>query len=80
MCTVFLQFFKKATNITFSEFVNRYRIHKAAALLHQDKSISEVCFECGFNNVTYFNKIFKQVMHETPSKLKRNLLVGSHLV
>lgn len=67
----FCNFFKKATNITFSEFVNQYRIQRACLLLHQDKSIAEVCFECGFNNVTYFNKLFKQIMHKTPSQFKK---------
>ncbi|WP_394803527.1 helix-turn-helix domain-containing protein [Niabella hibiscisoli] len=67
----FCNFFKKTTQITFSDFVNQYRIQKSCMLLHQDKSISEVCFECGFNNVTYFNRLFKQVMNETPSGFKK---------
>ena len=67
----FCNFFRKATNITFSEFVNQYRIQKACLLLHQDKSVAEVSFECGFNNVTYFNKLFKQTMQKTPSQFKK---------
>lgn len=67
----FCNFFKKATNITFSEFVNQYRIQRACLLLHEDKSIAEVCFECGFNNVTYFNKVFKQIMNKTPRQFKK---------
>ncbi|MGE9311935.1 helix-turn-helix domain-containing protein [Niabella sp. CJ426] len=69
----FCNFFKKTTQITFSDFVNQYRIQKSCMLLHQDKSISEVCFECGFNNVTYFNRLFKQVMNETPSAFKKKI-------
>lgn len=69
----FCNFFKKTTQITFSDFVNQYRIQKSCMLLHQDKSISEVCFECGFNNVTYFNRLFKQLMNETPSGFKRKI-------
>jgi len=69
----FCNFFKKATNITFSEFVNQYRIQRACILLHQDKSIAEVCFECGFNHVTYFNKLFKKIMNLTPSEFKKNM-------
>lgn len=67
----FCNFFKKNTQITFSDFVNQFRIQKSCMLLHQDKSISEVGFECGFNNVTYFNRLFKQVMKETPSSFKK---------
>jgi AraC-like DNA-binding protein len=69
----FCNFFKKTTQITFSDFVNQYRIQKSCMLLHQDKSISEVCFECGFNNVTYFNRLFKQIMNETPSAFKKKI-------
>lgn len=69
----FCNFFKKATNITFSEFVNQYRIQRACLLLHEDKSIAEVCFECGFNNVTYFNKVFKQIMNKTPRQFKKSV-------
>lgn len=69
----FCNFFKKTTQITFSDFVNQYRIQKSCMLLHQDKSISEVCFECGFNNVTYFNRLFKQIMNDTPSAFKKKI-------
>lgn len=67
----FCNYFKKTTHITFTEFVNRYRIQKACLLLQQDKTISEACYECGFNNVTYFNKVFKTVMGKTPSEFRR---------
>lgn len=66
----FCNYFKKTTQITFTEFVNRYRIQKACVLLIDDKTIAGVCFECGFNNVTYFNKIFKRIMGKTPSEFK----------
>lgn len=66
----FCNYFKKATQTTFTEFVNRYRIQKACVLLLDDKTIAGVCFECGFNNVTYFNKIFKRIMGKTPSEFK----------
>jgi AraC-like DNA-binding protein len=64
----FCNFFKKATQITFTEFVNRYRINKACLLMAQDKSISESSYSCGFNNVTYFNRMFKKYTQKTPSE------------
>lgn len=70
----FCNFFKKATKMTFTEFVNRYRINKACMLISQDKSISEACYECGFNNVTYFNKIFKKYVLKTPTEFKNDLI------
>ncbi|MFT3981544.1 MAG: AraC family transcriptional regulator [Ferruginibacter sp.] len=67
----FCNYFKKTTQTTFTEFVNRYRVQKACYLLQQDKTIAEACFESGFNNVTYFNKVFKNVMNKTPSSFIR---------
>lgn len=69
----FCNFFKKATSLTFVEFVNRYRIDKACILLSQEKSIAESCYATGFNNITYFNKIFKKYTKTTPGQFIRNL-------
>jgi AraC-like DNA-binding protein/quercetin dioxygenase-like cupin family protein len=67
----FCNYFKKIMNITFTDFINQYRIEQACILLQQEKSIGEVCFECGFNNVPYFNKVFKNIVKKTPSEFKR---------
>jgi AraC-like DNA-binding protein/mannose-6-phosphate isomerase-like protein (cupin superfamily) len=67
----FCNYFKKMMNITFTDFVNQYRIRKACVLLKQEKTISEACFESGFNNVPYFNKVFKHIMLKTPSEFKK---------
>jgi AraC-like DNA-binding protein/mannose-6-phosphate isomerase-like protein (cupin superfamily) len=67
----FCNYFKRTANITFTEFVNQYRIQKACLLLQQDKTIAEVCFDCGFNNVTYFNKVFKTLLKKTPSEYRK---------
>ena len=69
----FCNFFKKATKITFTEFVNRYRIEKACLLISQDQTISEACYKSGFNNVTYFNRIFKKYTKKTPTEFKKIL-------
>jgi len=68
----FCNFFKKATQITFTEFVNRYRINKACLMMAQDKTISECSYSCGFNNVTYFNRMFKKYTEKTPSEFMKN--------
>jgi AraC-like DNA-binding protein/quercetin dioxygenase-like cupin family protein len=67
----FCNYFKKMMNITFTDFVNQYRIRKACELLKMEKTISEACFESGFNNVPYFNKVFKHILHKTPSEFKK---------
>jgi AraC-like DNA-binding protein/quercetin dioxygenase-like cupin family protein len=66
----FCNYFKKITHSTFTDFVNQYRIQQACILLQQDKTIAEASFECGFNNVVYFNKVFKNILHKTPSAFK----------
>jgi AraC-like DNA-binding protein/quercetin dioxygenase-like cupin family protein len=68
----FCNYFKKIMNITFTDFINQYRIEQACILLQQEKSIGEVCFECGFNNIPYFNKVFKTLIKKTPSEFKKS--------
>ena len=68
----FCNYFKKIMGMTFTDFINQYRIEQACILLHQEKSIGEVCFECGFNNVPYFNKVFKNILKKTPSEFKKS--------
>ena len=70
----FCNYFKKIMHCTFTDFLNKYRIQKASMLLQQDKTVTEVCYECGFNNVSYFNKVFKDITHQTPSAFRHNFL------
>jgi AraC-like DNA-binding protein/quercetin dioxygenase-like cupin family protein len=67
----FCNYFRKIMNTTFTEFLNQYRIQRACSLLHQEKTIYETCYECGFNNVAYFNKVFKMITKKTPSEFKK---------
>ena len=67
----FCRYFKKQTKMTFTEFVNQYRITQAKTLLLQDKSISEVCYEVGIESLSYFNKLFKKITGENPSVFKK---------
>ncbi|MBK3516139.1 AraC family transcriptional regulator [Carboxylicivirga marina] len=66
------RFFKTRTNKTIFQFLNEYRIGKACELLiNGDKSISDVCFETGFNSLTSFNRVFKDLKSLTPRDFKR---------
>jgi AraC-like DNA-binding protein len=67
----FCRYFKKQTKITFTDFVNQYRITQAKTLLLQDKTVSEVCYEVGFDSLSYFNKLFKKLTGENPSAFKK---------
>jgi AraC-like DNA-binding protein len=67
----FCRFFKKNTKMTFTDFVNTYRINQAKNLLLQGKTVSETCFAVGFESLSYFNKLFKKVVDENPSDFKK---------
>ncbi len=59
------------TNTT--KLINSARLNKAAQLLQQDyDSISRIAFHVGFNNLSYFNKSFKQQFGLTPSEYRKN--------
>jgi AraC-like DNA-binding protein len=65
--SAFCRYFKRRTNKTLSQFVNHVRVTHAIRLLaEEDISISKVCFECGFANLSYFNRQFKAVTGKTP--------------
>jgi AraC-like DNA-binding protein len=72
--TAFCKFFKTKTNNTFSNFVNEVRIAFACKLLCDDNlNISQICFNCGFNNLTSFNKNFKQYTKMVPTVYRANM-------
>lgn len=68
----FCRYFKRQTNITFTEFVNQYRIERAKNLLMQNHNVSQTCYAIGFESISYFNKLFKQITGENPSDFRRN--------
>lgn len=70
----FCRYFKKITGKTFTQFVNEYRLTHSAKLLHEKPiSITDVCFESGFNNFSHFNKQFKKFTGKTPSTYRNEL-------
>jgi AraC-like DNA-binding protein len=74
----FCRFFKTRTKKTFSQFLLEMRINHACKLLADtEKSIGNICFECGFNNASHFNRYFKQLNGTTPLEYrKRQLMKG----
>ncbi|MBI1227621.1 MAG: helix-turn-helix domain-containing protein [Bacteroidetes bacterium] len=70
----FCRFFKKLNHKVFTDFLNEYRIARACNLLAGDsQSISTVCFDSGFNNLSHFNKQFRLVTGQTPSEYRKSL-------
>ena len=68
----FCSFFKKSTKKSFFTFVKEVKIDYACQLLTNSvhKSVSEICFESGFNNLANFNRQFKEVTHMSPTEYR----------
>lgn len=64
----FCRFFKRSMHMTPVEYIQRYRIRMAAhALTGSDSHIIEIAYNCGFDNLSYFNQLFKKYMNCTPT-------------
>ena len=71
--SAFCRYFKNCTSKTYSQFLAEVRIGYACKLLLQEKlNISEICYECGYKNLSNFNRHFKEIMRITPSEYLRN--------
>lgn len=69
----FCKVFKKISNKSFIKYLNEYRIHRAAKLIEEtDDNISEIAYTCGFENLSYFSKVFFQMKHYTPLEYRKN--------
>lgn len=70
----FCRYFKKVTGKTFTRFVNEYRVVHATKLLAESQmSITDICFECGFNNFSHFNKMFSTITGKSASKYRSEM-------
>ena len=70
----FCRFFKKATGKTFTKMVNEYRVVHATKLLSESTmTITDVCFECGFNNFSHFNKLFNEFTGKSASAYRNKM-------
>lgn len=69
----FCRFFKKKTKLTFIEYVTKVKIGYASKMLAEtNKQITEICYECGYNNQANFNHYFKKIMGKTPSDYRND--------
>ncbi|GAA4268659.1 AraC family transcriptional regulator [Hyunsoonleella aestuarii] len=71
----FCRYFKKATGKTFTQVVNEYRVVHATKLLSEESqmSITDICFECGFNNFSHFNKTFNEITGKSASNYRKEI-------
>ena len=69
--SAFSSFFKLRTGRTLSDYLIEIRLGNAARMLvDTNKSISEICYDCGFNNLSNFNRIFKSRKGSTPREFR----------
>lgn len=70
----FCHFFKENTGQSPMEYINGYRIQKAAVMLRNtDQSIADIASDAGFDDTNYFSRIFKKYMGLSPSAYKKQL-------
>ena len=69
----FCRYFKKKTSRTFTQYVKSVRIGLAAKMLVEtEKTITQICYDSGYNNLANFNHYFKSLMNKTPSEYRKN--------
>ena len=69
--SAFSHFFKKKTNCTFIDYVTNLRIARACQLLSETTyTVAEICYTCGFNNLSNFIRIFKKKKGSTPQEYR----------
>ncbi len=67
----FYKFIKRHTKRKFTEILNEYRIAYASKqLINSSQTIAEICYASGYNNLSYFNRKFKDMMGRTPKEFR----------
>ncbi len=70
--SAFSKFFIREMGISFTTYLNELRIaHATRLLLETDKSISNIAFDSGFENLSYFNRVFLHLKRITPMKFRK---------
>ena len=76
----FSRFFKARTGMTFIDSVTEMRLgHASRMLIDTTQSIAEIAYNCGFNNISNFNRIFKKKKGCTPKEFRENYSYGSRI-
>ncbi|MES2894098.1 MAG: AraC family transcriptional regulator [Bacteroidota bacterium] len=71
----FSRFFSLRTRKTFSAFIKELRLNKAAKLLiESEMSVTQVCYDCGYNNISNFNRQFLNYYRMNPARYKKDFL------
>jgi AraC-like DNA-binding protein len=78
--SAFSRFFKLRTGMTFVDSLTEIRLgHASRLLIETTQSISEIAYDCGFNNISNFNRIFKKKKGCTPKELRESYEQGARV-
>lgn len=70
--------FQKNIGMSFHKYLNRIRCENAKRRLkNESRTVTEIALECGYSDVTYFNRVFKQLYGLTPEKYRNNQMAAS---
>ncbi|MCZ7644534.1 MAG: AraC family transcriptional regulator [Planctomycetota bacterium] len=73
----FSRFFRRSTGKSFTRYVNELRIgHACRMLIETDKSVSEIAFASGFQNLSNFNRRFRELKRAGPREFRRQFAFG----
>ena len=67
----FCKYFKTRTRKTYVSFLNEIRINHACRLLTEERSVSDICYDSGFANLSNFNRIFKRIKKMSPAEWRK---------
>jgi AraC-like DNA-binding protein len=69
----FCKMFRKATGLTFTDYLGRVRVERAKnLLLNPNLRVSEIAYTVGFQSLTHFNRIFRRTTGEAPTAFRDN--------
>ena len=69
----FCKMFKKATGLTFTDYLGRVRVEKAKPLLlNPHLRVSEIAYMVGFQSLTHFNRVFRNLTGQSPTHFRDN--------
>jgi AraC-like DNA-binding protein/ligand-binding sensor protein len=70
----FCKMFKRATGLTFTDYLGRVRVEKAKnLLLNPHLRVSEIAYTVGFQSLTHFNRVFRKLTGESPTDFREKL-------
>lgn len=70
----FLRIFKETYDMTPTEYINAIRIEYACSRLRETKeSVTDIAYDCGFRNMSYFYRVFREKMNITPQKYRKSV-------